>query len=73
MFTASGTVATGGWFVCITRRLAKSVARDFFSPLATATEAARRQFDEDELHVVVRFLEAQNDQLTQLRDRERTP
>ncbi|MER7722485.1 MarR family transcriptional regulator [Streptomyces sp. NPDC096323] len=51
---------------------AKAVARDFFSPLATATEAARRQFDEDELQVVVRFLEAQNDELTQLRGRTRT-
>ncbi|MFE9859977.1 MarR family winged helix-turn-helix transcriptional regulator [Streptomyces sp. NPDC005780] len=46
---------------------AKLVARDFFSPLATATDAARRQFDEDELQVVVRFLEAMNDELTHLR------
>lgn len=46
---------------------AKPVARDFFSPLATATDAARRQFDEDGLHVVVRFLEAMNDELTHLR------
>ncbi|MFI7361698.1 MarR family winged helix-turn-helix transcriptional regulator [Streptomyces sp. NPDC050149] len=46
---------------------AKLVARDFFSPLATATDAARRQFDADELHVVVRFLEAMNDELTHLR------
>nr|WSW64922.1 MarR family winged helix-turn-helix transcriptional regulator [Streptomyces sp. NBC_00995] len=51
---------------------AKSVARDFFSPLASATEAARRQFDEDELRVVVRFLEAQNDELTLLRGRGKT-
>lgn len=46
---------------------AKLVARDFFRPLAAATDAARGQFDRDELHVVVRFLEAMNDELTQLR------
>lgn len=46
---------------------AKLVAREFFTPLAAATDAARRQFDQDELHVVVRFLKAMNDELTQLR------
>lgn len=46
---------------------AKAVAREFFLPLAQSTEAARRQFDEDELEVVVRFLDAMNDELAQLR------
>lgn len=46
---------------------AKLVARDFFRPLAVATDAARGRFDQDELHVVVRFLEAMNDELAQLR------
>ncbi|WP_299538121.1 MarR family winged helix-turn-helix transcriptional regulator [uncultured Streptomyces sp.] len=46
---------------------AKAVARDFFQPLAASTDAARRQFDAGELRVVVRFLEAMNDELTQLR------
>ncbi|WP_405406865.1 MarR family winged helix-turn-helix transcriptional regulator [Streptomyces sp. NBC_01104] len=50
---------------------AKLVARDFFMPLAASTDAARRQFDEDELLVVVRFLEAMNDELTHLRPEER--
>ncbi|TRV80737.1 MarR family transcriptional regulator [Streptomyces sp. 130] len=46
---------------------AKHVARDFFKPLAAGTEAARRQFAEDELRVVIRFLEAMNEELAQLR------
>ncbi|MFJ4499620.1 MarR family winged helix-turn-helix transcriptional regulator [Streptomyces sp. NPDC088864] len=46
---------------------AKHVARDFFRPLAAGTDAARRRFDEDELRVVVRFLEAMNDELGQVR------
>lgn len=46
---------------------AKRVARDFFQPLAAGTEAARQQFDEDELLVVVRFLHAMNDELGRLR------
>ncbi|MEU1471375.1 MarR family winged helix-turn-helix transcriptional regulator [Streptomyces sp. NPDC005761] len=46
---------------------AKLVARDFFRPLAAATDAARGQLDEDELHVVIRFLDAMNDELAQLR------
>ncbi|MFD7862024.1 MarR family winged helix-turn-helix transcriptional regulator [Streptomyces sp. NPDC057682] len=52
---------------------AKRVARDFFQPLAAGTDAARRQFDEDELRVVVRFLEAMNDELTLLRGAGRRP
>lgn len=50
---------------------AKTVARDFFMPLAAGTDAARRQFDEDELRVVVRFLHAMNDELAQLRSAKR--
>ncbi|WP_327267315.1 MarR family transcriptional regulator [Streptomyces sp. NBC_01218] len=46
---------------------AMAVARDFFRPLAMSTQAARRQFDEAELRTVARFLEAMNDELTQLR------
>ncbi|NEC68085.1 MarR family winged helix-turn-helix transcriptional regulator [Streptomyces sp. SID9727] len=46
---------------------AKHVARDFFKPLAAGTDAARRQFAEDELRVVIRFLEAMNEELAQLR------
>ncbi|MFD8686399.1 MarR family winged helix-turn-helix transcriptional regulator [Streptomyces sp. NPDC059651] len=52
---------------------AKLVARDFFQPLAAGTDVARAQFDEGELRVVVRFLEAMNDELAQLRGRERRP
>ncbi|MEU2023581.1 MarR family winged helix-turn-helix transcriptional regulator [Streptomyces sp. NPDC016469] len=46
---------------------AKHVARDFFKPLAEGTEAARRQFADEELRVVIRFLEAMNEELAQLR------
>ncbi|WP_330242034.1 MarR family winged helix-turn-helix transcriptional regulator [Streptomyces sp. NBC_00525] len=52
---------------------AKHVARDFFRPLAAGTEAARRRFDENELRVVVRFLETMNDELGQLRRTEPRP
>ncbi|MFI6950380.1 MarR family winged helix-turn-helix transcriptional regulator [Streptomyces sp. NPDC050422] len=52
---------------------AKLVARDFFRPLAAATDAARKQFDEDELRVVIRFLQATNDELTQLRSGQGQP
>ncbi|MFD7714634.1 MarR family winged helix-turn-helix transcriptional regulator [Streptomyces sp. NPDC059814] len=52
---------------------AKAVARDFFMPLADSTETARRQFDEAELAVVVRFLDAMNDELAQLRKDGRRP
>ncbi|MFJ7629085.1 MarR family winged helix-turn-helix transcriptional regulator [Streptomyces sp. NPDC097595] len=46
---------------------AKHVARDFFKPLAAGTEAARTQFADDELRVVIRFLQAMNEELAQLR------
>lgn len=46
---------------------AKAVAREYFMPLARSTDAARRRFTDDELLVVVRFLEAMNDELAQLR------
>lgn len=46
---------------------AMAVARDFFRPLAESTQAARRQFDDTELRTVARFLEAMNDELTQVR------
>lgn len=46
---------------------AKEVARDYFSPLAHGTRAAREHFDEDELRVVVRFLAAMNEELALLR------
>lgn len=46
---------------------AMAVARDYFSPLARTTDAAREQFTEPELAVVVRFLAAMNDELAALR------
>ncbi|MEU2246744.1 MarR family winged helix-turn-helix transcriptional regulator [Streptomyces sp. NPDC019224] len=52
---------------------AKHVARDFFKPLAAGTEAARRQFNEEELLVVLRFLRAMNEELGQLRRAEPRP
>jgi DNA-binding MarR family transcriptional regulator len=45
----------------------KAVARAYFMPLARSTDAARRQFSEEELLVVVRFLEVMNHELAQLR------
>ncbi|MEU5950766.1 MarR family transcriptional regulator [Streptomyces sp. NPDC047525] len=50
---------------------AKSAARTFFQPLAAATENARVRFSEDELAVVVRFLAAMNEELSELRGRQR--
>lgn len=50
---------------------ARSAARTFFQPLATATENARVRFSEDELGVVVRFLSAMNEELSELRGRQR--
>ncbi|MFJ3205625.1 MarR family winged helix-turn-helix transcriptional regulator [Streptomyces sp. NPDC086989] len=41
----------------------RAAARESFRPLAQATEAARAQFDADELHVVVRFMAEMNRQL----------
>ena len=46
---------------------AKSVARGYFMPLARSTDAARQQFSEEELLVVVRFLDTMNHELTQQR------
>ncbi|MFJ6866830.1 MarR family winged helix-turn-helix transcriptional regulator [Streptomyces termitum] len=46
---------------------AMAVARDHFRPLAEATEKARARFDDDELATVLRFLEALNTELADLR------
>ncbi|GAB7110841.1 MarR family winged helix-turn-helix transcriptional regulator [Streptomyces phaeofaciens JCM 4814] len=43
---------------------ARSAARTHFRPLAEAAEAARARFTDDELAVVVRFLAAMNEELT---------
>ncbi|MFG3531157.1 MarR family winged helix-turn-helix transcriptional regulator [Streptomyces sp. NPDC047917] len=45
---------------------AKSIARDYFQPLARGTEAARTGFRPDELMVVVRFLTELNHELAML-------
>lgn len=42
---------------------AKQVAREYFRPLARGTDAARKDFTGEELHVVVRFLAEMNRQL----------
>ncbi|MEE1756643.1 MarR family winged helix-turn-helix transcriptional regulator [Streptomyces sp. SP18CS02] len=46
---------------------AKPVARSYFQPLARATENAREGFTGEELAVVLRFLVAMNEELTELR------
>ncbi|MFJ6388296.1 MarR family winged helix-turn-helix transcriptional regulator [Streptomyces sp. NPDC091972] len=46
---------------------ARAAARSYFRPLAEATEAARSRFDERDLTVVVRFLEALNEELSAAR------
>ncbi|CAM5303958.1 MULTISPECIES: MarR family winged helix-turn-helix transcriptional regulator [Streptomyces] len=46
---------------------ARAAARSYFRPLAEATEAARSRFGEQELSVVVRFLEALNEELAEAR------
>jgi DNA-binding MarR family transcriptional regulator len=46
---------------------ARAAARSYFRPLAGATEAARSRFGEQELAVVVRFLEALNEELAAVR------
>ncbi|MFF9571952.1 MarR family winged helix-turn-helix transcriptional regulator [Streptomyces sp. NPDC014685] len=46
---------------------AKSVARDYFRPLAHSTEAVRAGFRPDELRVVARFLTELNSELAMLR------
>ncbi|MDT0472510.1 helix-turn-helix domain-containing protein [Streptomyces griseoviridis] len=43
---------------------AKALARAYFRPLAQAAQGARARFTEDELAVVVRFLQAMNEELT---------
>ncbi|MFI8106105.1 MarR family winged helix-turn-helix transcriptional regulator [Streptomyces sp. NPDC086023] len=45
----------------------REVARDYFRPLATLTDATRAGFTSDELHVVVRFLTEMNRQLALVR------
>ncbi|MER7109726.1 MarR family winged helix-turn-helix transcriptional regulator [Streptomyces sp. NPDC000229] len=46
---------------------ARGVARDYFRPLATGTDAVRARFTDDELRVVVRFLTEMNHQLALVR------
>ncbi|NEA98364.1 MarR family winged helix-turn-helix transcriptional regulator [Streptomyces sp. SID13726] len=46
---------------------ARAAARSYFRPLAEATEAARSRFGEQDLSVVVRFLEALNEELSAVR------
>ncbi|MFE7615631.1 MarR family winged helix-turn-helix transcriptional regulator [Streptomyces sp. NPDC057496] len=46
---------------------AKSIARDYFRPLARGTEAARAGFRPEELTVVARFLAELNSELATLR------
>ncbi|MGW6059248.1 MarR family winged helix-turn-helix transcriptional regulator [Streptomyces sp. NPDC055189] len=50
---------------------AKAAARTFFQPLAAATESARVRFSADELSVALRFLAAMNEELAELRGRQR--
>ncbi|MFF8946097.1 MarR family winged helix-turn-helix transcriptional regulator [Streptomyces sp. NPDC014864] len=50
---------------------ARATARDYFRPLAEATEAARSRFTDEELSTVVRFLTAINDELALLPSPER--
>ncbi|WP_233221040.1 MarR family winged helix-turn-helix transcriptional regulator [Streptomyces carminius] len=45
----------------------REVAREYFRPLAQATDAVRRRFSDAELRVVVRFLAAMNDELAAAR------
>ncbi|MEU6483607.1 MarR family winged helix-turn-helix transcriptional regulator [Streptomyces sp. NPDC046887] len=46
---------------------ARELARDYFQPLARSTDAARAHFTRAELLVVVRFLDAMNEELDRLR------
>ncbi|WP_308117496.1 MarR family winged helix-turn-helix transcriptional regulator [Streptomyces anatolicus] len=46
---------------------ARSAARAFFQPLAVATESTRALFDTEELNVVMRFLTALNEELSDVR------
>lgn len=52
---------------------ARAVARAFFRPLAAATEATRARFSDDELAVVLRFLDGLSAELTELRTPGRAP
>ncbi|WP_185911092.1 MarR family winged helix-turn-helix transcriptional regulator [Streptomyces sp. WAC07149] len=45
----------------------REAAREYFRPLADATDAARKRFTSDELHTVVRFLSEMNRGLIQVR------
>ncbi|MFJ6725163.1 MarR family winged helix-turn-helix transcriptional regulator [Streptomyces sp. NPDC091281] len=45
---------------------ARAAARGYFRPLAEATRNARSRFTEDELGVVLRFLTAMNDELSEI-------
>ncbi|MFD6225908.1 MarR family winged helix-turn-helix transcriptional regulator [Streptomyces sp. NPDC060232] len=48
-------------------RAGRTAARDYFRPLAEATDTARRQFSADELATVVRFLAEMNRRLDLVR------
>ncbi|MER5946721.1 MarR family winged helix-turn-helix transcriptional regulator [Streptomyces sp. NPDC001904] len=50
---------------------AQAQARKHFTPLAEATERARRRFDEPELAVVLRFLNVLNEELAETRSAQR--
>ncbi|MEU7330956.1 MarR family winged helix-turn-helix transcriptional regulator [Streptomyces parvus] len=45
---------------------ARTVARDYFMPLAEATARARARFSEDELTTVLHFLAAMNEELAEV-------
>ncbi|SNS70455.1 MarR family winged helix-turn-helix transcriptional regulator [Actinomadura mexicana] len=48
---------------------AMTMAREYFRPLSESTEAARGGFSEDELSIILRFLRAMNEELSNLRAR----
>lgn len=45
------------------RPAARDLARRYFAPLARSTEAARKEFTDEQLETVARFLDTLNDQL----------
>ncbi|SEQ82297.1 MarR family transcriptional regulator [Streptomyces radiopugnans] len=47
----------------------REVAREYFRPLARATDSVRQRFSDAELRAVVRFLAAMNEELAALRHR----
>ncbi|WP_336621590.1 MarR family transcriptional regulator [Streptomyces sp. DH37] len=51
----------------------RKVAREYFAPLARATDAVRQRFSDAELRAVVRFLAAMNEELAALRHPDGNP